>query len=207
MRPVDQPAPTPLDPADVDPDPFVQFDRWFTDAAEQMRGPEEMAVATADGDGRPSARMVLCREYGPQGFVFYTNYGSAKSADLVANPQASLLFYWEPLGRQVRIGGRVEQTTAAESDEYFAGRPRPSQLGAHASRQSQPIDSRQDLEDRIAAVEAEFANLPVPRPPGWGGWRVLPDTFEFWQDGAFRLHDRVVYRPTADGWKIVRLQP
>ncbi len=207
MRPVDQPAPTPLDPDDVDADPTVQFARWYEEAAAAVRGPEEVVVATADGEGRPSARMVLCRGFGPEGFVFYTNYGSAKSADLTANPQAALLFYWEPLGRQVRIEGRVEQTTAEESDEYFASRPRVSQLGAHASRQSQPIAHRQELEARVEALELEYANLPVPRPAGWGGWRLVPDYFEFWQDGAFRLHDRVVYRPTADGWKITRLQP
>ena len=191
----------------VDPDPLVQFGRWFDAAGRVVDHPEAMALATADAAGRPSVRMVLLKSWGADGFVFHTNYDSRKGHDLLGNPSAALLFYWEPLGRQVRIEGTVERTSVEESDAYFLTRPHGGQIGAHASHQSRPIDRRDLLDARVAAVEAEFAGGPVPRPPWWGGVRVRPGTFEFWQNRADRLHDRILYTPTSGGWTITRLQP
>jgi pyridoxamine 5'-phosphate oxidase len=191
----------------VDPNPLGQFDRWFDEAAGVMDAPEAMAVATADADGRPSARMVLLKAWGPDGFVFFTNYDSHKGRDLDVNPRASLLFNWEATSRQVRIEGPAERTSDAESDAYFATRPRGSQIGAWASHQSQIVAGRHHLDQRVGAVSAEYEDRPVPRPPWWGGVRVTPLVFEFWQHRDNRLHDRLRYTPDGRGWRIQRLQP
>jgi pyridoxamine 5'-phosphate oxidase len=191
----------------VDPDPLVQFGRWFDEAAAVVASPEAMALATATSDGRPSVRMVLLKAWGEDGFVFHTNYDSRKGHELVDNPSAALLFYWEALGRQVRIEGVAERTTAEESDAYFVTRPPGVRIGAHASHQSRPIADRGLLDARVAAVEAEYAGRPVPRPEWWGGVRVTPHSFEFWQNQADRLHDRILYTPQAAGWSVIRLQP
>ncbi len=203
LRPEDGTA----DERTVDPDPLAQFARWYRRAAEAVDAPEAMALATADPEGRPSARMVLLKSWGPEGFVFYTNYDGRKSHDLAANPQAALLFYWEPLGRQVRVEGPVARTTDAESDAYYASRDLTSRIGAHASHQSRPVADRQALDARVAHWTTEFADGNVPRPPWWGGWRLTPRAFEFWQQGAARLHDRVRYEADGDGWMLERLQP
>jgi pyridoxamine 5'-phosphate oxidase len=197
----------PLLESAADPDPLVQFGRWFDDAAAVMDSPEAMAVASVGADGRPSVRMVLLKEWGERGFVFHTNYASRKGRELVERPQAALLLYWEPRGRQVRIEGPVERTEDDESDAYFATRPRGGQIGAHVSHQSSVIDSRTELDDRVRALEVEYAGRPVPRPAWWGGLRVRPDAYEFWQNREDRLHDRLRYTPAAEGWRIDRLQP
>jgi pyridoxamine 5'-phosphate oxidase len=196
-----------LDPGNVDADPFAQFDRWFDDAAAVLDQPEAMALATAGPDGRPSVRMVLLKGWDRGGFTFFTNYGSRKGRDLTANPQASLLFHWVPLGRQVRIDGPVERVTVEESDAYFASRPLGSQIGALASRQGATIESRADLDARATRLAATYQGGPVPRPSWWGGFRLVPAAFEFWQHAHDRLHDRVRYLPDGDGWGTARLQP
>lgn len=197
----------PLLEESVDPDPLVQFGRWFDDAATVVASPEAMAVATVDPEGRPSVRMVLLKAWGADGFVFHTNFDSRKGHDLAVNPHAALLFYWEPRGRQVRIEGTVERADDLESDAYFATRPPGGQIGAHASHQSQPIADRSLLDRRVEEVTARYAGGPVPRPPWWGGLRVRPQAYEFWQNRADRLHDRLRYTPEAGGWRITRLQP
>jgi pyridoxamine 5'-phosphate oxidase len=169
-----------VDERTVDRDPFVQFGSWFEQAGRSVEAPEAMALATADSGGRPSVRMVLLKAWGADGFVFYTNYDGRKSQDLEANPEAALLFYWEPLGRQIRVEGSVTRATEAESDAYFASRDIDSQIGAYASRQSHPIASRAELDARKEQRRAEFALGTVPRPDWWGGWRVTPRAFEFW---------------------------
>ena len=191
----------------VDPDPLVQFGRWFDDAATVVASPEAMAVATVDPDGHPSVRMVLLKAWGADGFVFHTNFDSRKGHELAVNPHASLLFYWEPRGRQVRIEGTVERTDDLESDAYFTTRPPGGQIGAHASHQSQPIADRSMLDRRVEEVKAPYAGGPVPRPPWWGGLRVRPQGYEFWQNREDRLHDRLRYTPDGGGWRITRLQP
>jgi len=196
-----------VDERTVDPDPVVQFARWFARAAEVVAAPEAMALATADADGRPSARMVLLKSWGPDGFVFYTNYDGRKSHDLAANPEAALLFYWEPLGRQVRIEGHVARTSPEESDAYYATRDLGSRVGAYASHQSRPVAGRGELDAAVAHWTAEFGDGEVPRPPWWGGWRLQPRAYEFWQQGQHRLHDRVRYETAGPGWTITRLQP
>jgi len=206
------PSPTggaaePLDERTVDPDPVAQFARWYDEAARSVAAPEAMALATADTDGRPSARMVLLKSWDTEGFVFFTNYDGRKSHDLDANPQGALLFYWEPLGRQVRIEGDVRRTSDAESDAYYATRDLGSRIGAYASHQSRPIDGRAELDAAVDRWTGEFADGAVPRPAWWGGWRLGPTAFEFWQQGAHRLHDRVRYTPADGGWRIERLQP
>jgi pyridoxamine 5'-phosphate oxidase len=199
----------PLLERDVDPDPLRQFARWFADArAAGIRAPEAMVLATATPAGAPSARIVLLKGHDERGFVFHTNYESRKGAELAGNPRAALLFHWDPLGRQVRIEGRVERVPRAESESYFRTRPRGGQLGALASRQSEPVASREALEARFAAVEAEHADREVPLPEYWGGFRLRPERYEFWQHRENRLHDRLLYRPDgAGGWTLVRLQP
>ncbi len=197
----------PLSERDVDPDPLAQFGRWFDDAARSMDAPEAMAVASVGDDGQPSVRMVLLKEWGEDGFVFHSNYDSRKGRELTVQPLAALLFYWEPRGRQVRIEGPVERTSAAESDAYFATRPRGAQIGAHASLQSAVVAGRDELDARVRALEGEYADRPVPRPTGWGGLRVRPRTYEFWQNRRDRLHDRLRYTPGDSGWTIERLQP
>jgi pyridoxamine 5'-phosphate oxidase len=197
----------PLLESHADPDPLVQFGRWFDDAATVVPNPEAMAVASVGRDGRPSVRMVLLKSWGEDGFVFHTNYASRKAGELLGNPRAALLFHWEPLGRQVRVEGTAERTSDEESDAYFATRPHGGQIGAWASRQSAVIDGRGRLDDRVAALTAEYAGREVPRPPWWGGVRVRAESYEFWQHRDDRLHDRLRYAPRAGGWVIDRLQP
>jgi pyridoxamine 5'-phosphate oxidase len=193
---------------DLDPDPSVQFERWFADA--QARGvpqAEAMVLATADSEGRPSARMVLLKGWGPEGLVFFSGYDSRKGAEVEANPRAALLFFWQPLGRQVRIEGTVEKATRAESERYFQTRPLGSQLAAAVSRQSRPIGSRGELEAAYAALAAEAGEGPLPLPEQWGGYRLHPDAFEFWEHRDNRLHDRLRYERSGANWSRVRLQP
>jgi len=189
-------------------DPFTLFDQWFADAqTSEPNDPNAMALATADAAGRPSVRMVLLKGHGRDGFVFYTNREGRKAVELAANPDAALLFHWKSLRRQIRIEGPVTRTSDAESDAYFASRGRDSQLGAWASEQSRPLDSRETFEARFAGVQARFEGQDVPRPPFWGGYRVTPRTIEFWQDGAHRLHERRVFTAVDDGWREGLLFP
>lgn len=199
----------PLDQASADPDPFIQFGRWFEHATAELEVPEAMAVATVGDGGRPSSRMVLLKSWDHDGFVFFTNYDSRKGREGAAHPHAALLFHWESLARQVRIEGPLVRTDAATSDRYFASRHRGSQIGAHASHQSRTIPSRGDLDDRVTRLTEQYEGRSVPRPAWWGGLRVVPDRFEFWQHRDDRLHDRLEYRPAAGGvgWTIERLQP
>jgi pyridoxamine 5'-phosphate oxidase len=197
----------PLHESDVDPDPLRQFAAWFAEAGGVVRAPEAMAVATASGDGAPSVRMALLKEFDERGFVFFTGYASRKGRDLEANPRAALLLYWDPLGRQVRIEGTVERTSVAESEAYFRTRPLGSRLAALASRQSTVVSNREELEDRVAELERELAHSEVPLPEEWGGYRVTPETYEFWQHRENRLHDRLRYRREDGGWALERLAP
>ena len=197
-----------LDKADVHHDPVVQFQVWFQDAIHAgLHEPNAMILATATGDGKPSARTVLLKGYDERGFVFYTNYEGRKAGELDANPACALLFYWGELERQVRIEGCASRISNEESDAYFASRPRGSRLGAWASEQSRPVEDRTVLEERVRDLEAEYEGRGVPRPPFWGGYRVEPDTIEFWQGRENRLHDRLVYSRVGDDWRIDRLQP
>ena len=196
----------PLDESDLDRDPLRQFAAWFDDAgAAGVRAPEAMALATAAADGSPSVRMVLLKGFDEHGFVFFTGYESRKGTELAANPTAALLFHWDPLGRQVRIEGPVERVSAAESDAYFASRPRGAQISASVSPQSRVVESRASLEE--AAAELETRGGELPRPTTWGGFRLAPETFEFWQHRANRLHDRLRYRREGAAWTIRRLGP
>ena len=198
----------PLDQDTLDPDPFVQFERWWEEATAVVREPEAICIATADGSGQPRARMVLLRARDERGFFFFTNYESRKGHDLDENPRASMLWYVEPLGRQVRVEGSVEKLSAQESDAYFDARPRGHQLGAHASNQSEPIADRAALQAAVAAEEARFEGIDVPRPAHWGGYRLRPTLFEFWQHREDRIHDRVLYTPDpAGGCLRTRHQP
>jgi pyridoxamine 5'-phosphate oxidase len=193
---------------DVDPDPIVQFREWFEKVVEaDLHEPNAMTLATASGDGKPSARIVLLKGYDERGFVFYTNYEGRKASELEANPLCALLFYWGELERQVRIEGRASRISNEESDAYFTSRPRGSRLGAWASEQSRSVEDRNILEERVKALEAEYEGREIPRPPFWGGYRVEPEVIEFWQGRENRLHDRLVYRRTGGRWKMERLQP
>jgi pyridoxamine 5'-phosphate oxidase len=197
----------PLDVVDSDPNPFVQFQRWFDDAVGQMHERESITLVTSMPDGRASARMVLLRYVDERAFGWYTNYESRKGRELAANPFAALLWYCEPRGRQIRIEGGVEKMTAQASDAYFASRPRGHQLGAHASAQSTSIPSRQSLEGRVQELEQQFEGKEIPRPSYWGGYRLTPTFFEFWQHRSDRLHDRVVYTLRDDAWERERYAP
>ena len=200
-----------LEEAGVPPDPMQLFHAWLADAAEAaLAEVNAMVVSSVALDGMPSSRLVLCKAADGRGFVFYTNYNSRKALELAARPQVSLLFPWHPLGRQVRVEGTATRTEPAESAAYFATRPRGAQLSAWASRQSAVTPDRAEIEQRIALLEVEYAGREVPCPPHWGGIRVVPEAVEFWQGRADRLHDRLVYRRSADssdGWTVVRLQP
>ena len=197
-----------LDESGVARDPVAQFARWFDQAlAAKAADANAMALATIGADGRPTLRIVLLKDYGPDGFVFYTNQSSRKGAELVHNPAAALNFYWPELERQVRIEGRASRVSADEADRYFATRPRGSQLAAWASPQSEPVSGRQELEARLAEVAKRFAGAEVSRPPHWGGYRVRPDLVEFWQGRESRLHDRIRYRLIDSRWIIERLAP
>ncbi len=199
----------PLTRESLDPDPFVQFEAWFAEAAEVVREPEAMCLSTADGEGNPDSRMVLLKGVGPEGFRFFTNYEGAKAAQLEAVPAAALLFFWADLERQIRIRGPVAKLPPEESDAYYATRGRNSRLGAWASPQSQVIPDRREELDRLqeeAAARFE-GEEEIPRPGHWGGYLVTPVQFEFWQGRQARLHDRFRYLPEGDGWRIERLAP
>ena len=196
--------------ANADPNPIRQFERWFAEASASGMSEQDaisMTLATAARGGQPCARIVLMKSFDDRGFVLYTNYDSRKGLELADNPRACLLFYWSPLWRQVRIEGAVEKVSDAESEEYFHSRPLGSKIGAWASTQSQPIDSRHELEERFEEFSRKFGDH-VPRPPHWGGYRVKPDVIEFWQGRENRLHDRLLYTRQANGsWVIDRLAP
>jgi len=199
-----------LNKANVDADPIIQFDRWLKELSHH--GVSEldtisMTLATADENGQPSARIVLLKSYDHRGFVFYTNYHSRKGRELDQNSRVSLLFYWPPVARQVRIEGTVEKVSGEESDQYFASRPLGSRIGAWASEQSRPVENRELLEKRFEEFSEKFGDN-VPRPPHWGGYRVKPATIEFWQGRDNRLHDRLRFRRTSEGvWVLERLAP
>ncbi|MFI5356878.1 MAG: pyridoxamine 5'-phosphate oxidase [Opitutales bacterium] len=198
-----------LDRADLQADPFAQFDHWMREAIEtQVLEPNAMALATADATGRPNLRTVLLKHFDERGLVFYTNYESAKAHDLAANPRVALLFSWLPLERQVVVTGSAAKISAVESLHYFLSRPRDSQIGAWASRQSEVITTRSLLETKFAEMKAKFLRGDIPLPDHWGGYRVVPASFEFWQGRPSRMHDRFMYRRQADGsWEIARLMP
>ena len=197
-----------LSERDAASDPIELFTRWFDEAvAAAIPEPNAMTLATVDAAGRPTARIVLMKGVDARGVVFHTNYDSRKGRDLAANPRAALLFFWVGLERQVRIDGTAERVSAEDSDAYFAARPRGSQISAWASPQSARVADRAWLEARVAEFEARFASGAVPRPPNWGGMRVVPDRFEFWQGRTSRLHDRLVWSRQGDRWTIERLAP
>jgi pyridoxamine 5'-phosphate oxidase len=198
----------PFDEQTADADPFRQFSVWYDEVAGSEVDATAMALATVSGDGRPSVRVVLLKQVDARGFVFYTNYESRKGHDLAGDPRAALAFYWPSVNRQVRVEGSVEQVSAEESDAYFASRPPDSRLAAVVSPQSRVLESRAWLEARFSAVKAHHPDADVPRPAHWGGYRVLPDLFEFWQGRASRLHDRLRYTRQGDGlWVRERLAP
>ncbi len=204
-----RPGPS-LTRGDLSPDPIEQFGRWFEDAAADPRivFAEAVCLSTLGPDETPEARMVLMKDFDDRGFVFYTNFESEKARSIVAHPRAGMTFYWQPLARQVRIRGAVEEVSPDEADAYFASRPRGSRIGAWASDQSRELESRAALEARVAALEERYAGREVPRPPHWSGFRIVPEAIEFWQEGRARLHDRFAYeRDDAGRWIRRRLYP
>ena len=192
----------PLRRSDLDADPLRQFEQWYAQA-----GSDAVALATATGHGAPSARMVLLKGADERGFVFHSSYEGRKARELAENPRAALLFYWHDLGRQVRVEGDVEQVDRGESEAYFRTRPRGGQLAAWTSNQSEPVGSRDELEERFREVESRYEGEDVPLPPHWGGFRLIAETYEFWQHRENRLHDRFRYRHADEGWQIERLSP
>jgi pyridoxamine 5'-phosphate oxidase len=205
---VTDPRDRPLHEHDLEPDPLATFSRWFEEARADVREPEAVALATATPDGRPSVRMVLGKGIDERGFAFYTNHRSRKGAELEANPRAALLFHWPELGRQVRIEGRVARLSREESESYARTRSHASRLSALASPQSRPVPSRQWLEERVAGLAEEHSDGEVPLGADWGGYRLVPEAWEFWQHRPDRLHDRFRYLPdAAGGWRIERLGP
>jgi pyridoxamine 5'-phosphate oxidase len=198
---------TPLDRSGLAADPIEQFRDWYERAEREVPLPHAMTLATVDGAGAPDARMVLLKGFGSEAFRFFTNLHSAKAAQLKDNPRAALVFYWRELDRQVRVRGPVEPTPSADSDQYFATRPRDSQIGAWASPQSQPLADRAELDRRARQAEARFRGTSVPRPPFWGGYALRPEEMEFWQGQVARLHDRFLYTRGPDGWRLERLAP
>jgi pyridoxamine 5'-phosphate oxidase len=197
-----------LDETSVNPDPIEQFHAWFDDAIKaEVPEPNAMTLATVDSDGRPHARVVLLKEAGADGFVFYTNYQSAKGAELAVNPHAALVFLWKELERQVRIEGVVSPVSVEESEAYFRSRPRASQIGALASNQSRVVTDRDTLDQRFAELDALYRVQDIPRPSHWGGYRLSPELLEFWQGRQSRLHDRLRYLRTDEGWTLERLEP
>lgn len=197
----------PFSEADLTADPFELLAAWYELARDQAPLPEAICLATVDAEGMPDARMVLLKGFGPDGFRFFTNHGSAKGGQLAARPAAALVLYWRELDRQVRVRGAVERLPDDDSDEYFATRMRASRIGAWASPQSRELADREALDRRVAAAEERFAGGEVPRPEFWGGYRVVPERIEFWQGQVGRLHDRFVYRRSGDGWAVSRLAP
>jgi pyridoxamine 5'-phosphate oxidase len=197
-----------LSEAGAGEDPLPLFHRWFTEAKRAgIYLPESMALATATSDGKPSVRMVLLKGYDEKGFVFFTNYESRKARELDANPEATLAFHWAILQRQIRMEGKVERVSQADSEAYFRSRPRGSQIGAWASDQSAPLEARKGLEKRVRELEDKFKGKEVPLPPFWGGYRLNPRSAEFWQGRADRLHDRIKYVKEGSGWSRTRLYP
>lgn len=189
-------------------DPFFLFRQWFDAAVvAEPDVPDAMSLATTTATGRPSVRMVLLKEFGPEGFVFYTNAESRKGRELIANPYAAICLHWKTLGRQVRAEGPIREVSAVEADAYHATRPRQSQIAAWASAQSRPLADREVLEDKVGEMEKRFDGAPVPRPPYWTGFRLRPETIEFWMNVANRLHDRVVFQRNGAGWDTTRLNP
>jgi pyridoxamine 5'-phosphate oxidase len=197
-----------LDADNLDIDPYQLFDSWFAEAKiSEINDADAMAIASVDSDGMPSVRMVLLKEVASEGFVFYTNYTSRKASELLETGKAAFVMHWKSLRRQVRVSGKVEQVPAAQSDAYFASRPRGSQIGAWASDQSKALDSRKTLEQAVADAETRYPQ-DIPRPPHWGGFLIRPDEIEFWADGEYRLHDRFRYTRNAAGiWQAARLYP
>lgn len=194
--------------SDTNPDPIDLFKEWLADATKsEPSNPTAMTLATVGANGRPSARMVLLKDVDSRGFTFYTNLESRKAGELNVNTVAALCFYWKTLDRQVRVEGTVERVSDDEADAYFASRARMSQIGAWASQQSRPLESRFALERRVAEFTAKFHVGPVPRPSFWSGYRVVPGAIEFWKEMPFRLHDRAVYRRDGDGWRVEKLYP
>ena len=191
-------------------EPFETFAQWYEEAQalSELKEPTAMSLATCTADGKPSCRIILLKHYDERGFVFYTNHNGRKSQEIYENPNAALCFYWMPIGKQIRIEGAVEKVSDEEADAYFASRRRGSQIGAWASHQSEPLASREELEQRIADVEAKYEAQDVPRPPHWHGWRLAPNRIEFWNEGDFRIHDLWVYtKNDSGGWGKTLLNP